>query len=698
MAENNTKVLECVECTKCGARCKPGTQRCPKGHDLTDPFIGKNIYKAKDAGPAKPDDGGGTGNGAGGSGGSSGKFKYIIGGVAAAAVVVLLLFATHVLPITPPESPTPEPAAGEIPTQTDAGDSGSTDGAAGNGTAGGQGSESEDDSTAGGVRNEPPAGPALLMEDTFYQFTPENSYDREGAKEAKAFGSNYSRKDISSVTFQDTLTGKPDDAWDISDAQDGSAWGWVKQQGGFYQLTLAAEGGMKAPEDLSGMFAGYANLRTIAWNGVLDFSGAKNLRFLFCECAELKELDLSPLSSARPTNLWSLLNGCAKLETADLSEMNTAEVIDMAFLFNDCASLNSVKFGRSFVNSNVEDLRGMFQGCESLASLDLRGFDTSSVKNMAWMFNGCKALTELRFDPALFQTKKVESFYAMFFQCEKLIDLDLSGIDFSSVTDTSWMLGQCESLETLNRNWIDLSNVDKTDGMFFDCSSLTSLNFNGSVRLAGFMFAECLSLETLWFEGELKGAESNSLLDCSLDLYCPASDESWNSFEGQLLGGSSVHWIPVAENGIRVLEGTEGIDGMNCKYLFDRQSNTSWCVEFDGTAYVQWVEPEEKKVTAVIIWSCDDSSENPNRFPKEWKLLGYNADGEWVEIKSFTRGSETVNDNVAYKYDATVTDQNGRRVPYSNLDSYQYFYLEVSATAGEPILQFSDIEVIDEPY
>jgi surface protein len=39
---------------------------------------------------------------------------------------------------------------------------------------------------------------------------------------------------------------------------------------------------------------------------------------------------------------------------------------------------------------------GMFDGCTSLTSVDLTGWDTSSVTEMGLMFNRCSKLTELR--------------------------------------------------------------------------------------------------------------------------------------------------------------------------------------------------------------------------------------------------------------------------------------------------------------
>ena len=45
-------------------------------------------------------------------------------------------------------------------------------------------------------------------------------------------------------------------------------------------------------------------------------------------------------------------------------------------------------------------MNSMFEGCSSLASLDLSGWDTSNVTDMSWMFRGCSSLREVSLGPA----------------------------------------------------------------------------------------------------------------------------------------------------------------------------------------------------------------------------------------------------------------------------------------------------------
>ena len=68
--------------------------------------------------------------------------------------------------------------------------------------------------------------------------------------ETPVFGSSYFRSDIRSVVFKDTLADMPEDAWDVSEAQDGSVMAWVAQD----VLTIAGEGGVTANPDSSQLF------------------------------------------------------------------------------------------------------------------------------------------------------------------------------------------------------------------------------------------------------------------------------------------------------------------------------------------------------------------------------------------------------------------------------------------------------------
>ena len=182
------------------------------------------------------------------------------------------------------------------------------------------------------------------------------------------FGSNYQRHQISAVTFLDTLSGAPADAWDVSEAGDGSVMAWVEPDGELYRLTITGEGGVSAGTSCADLFSGYTNMTRISFDGNFHTDAVQDMNSMF--------------------------NDCYSLASLDLSSFDTAAVQDMNDMFSWCVSLTSLELG-SFDTAAVQDISWMFGHCSSLTSLDLSSFNTAAVQDMSWMFWGCEALTSL---------------------------------------------------------------------------------------------------------------------------------------------------------------------------------------------------------------------------------------------------------------------------------------------------------------
>ena len=80
----------------------------------------------------------------------------------------------------------------------------------------------------------------------------------------------------------------------------------------------------------------------------------------------------------------------------------------------------------------------MFDGCESLTSLDLSSFNTAKVIH----FGGPAGMTD----------------GGMFYNCSSLKSLDLSNFNTAEVTDMSFMFWECSSLTTT----INIMNANVT--------------------------------------------------------------------------------------------------------------------------------------------------------------------------------------------------------------------------------------------
>ena len=149
--------------------------------------------------------------------------------------------------------------------------------------------------------------------------------------------------------------------------------------------------------------------------------------------------------------------------------------------------------------SEATSMRAMFYGCNDLTTLEISGLDTSNVTDMSGMFYGCERLTSL--DLSGFDTSNVTDMVCMFQYCRCLTSLNLSGFGTSKVTDMRSMFYLCERLTSLDLSGFDTSNVTRMGGMFSGCSGLTSLDLSrfdtSNVTGMGDMFGGCSGLTSL---------------------------------------------------------------------------------------------------------------------------------------------------------------------------------------------------------
>ena len=160
--------------------------------------------------------------------------------------------------------------------------------------------------------------------------------ETDQAKTYAVFGSDYRREEIGSVRFLTTLADAPADAWDVSQAGDGSVLAWVVPGGGLYDLHIGAEGAILAPENCQGLFAGYANVRSIEFGTEFRTDQVQTMKEMFDGCSSLTELELSSFDTSNVTDMYRMFDGCSSLTDLDLSSFNTSSVTDMLFMFYDC--------------------------------------------------------------------------------------------------------------------------------------------------------------------------------------------------------------------------------------------------------------------------------------------------------------------------------------------------------------------------
>ena len=167
-------------------------------------------------------------------------------------------------------------------------------------------------------------------------------------------------------------------------------------------------------------------------------------------------------------------------------------------LFYNFTAIKSINFNNNFDTSNATNMAGMFYQCENLTDLNLSGFNTSNVTSMQSMFAMSSNLISL--DLSNFNTANVTNMQSMFDGCSSLTDLNISNFKTSNVTTMAWMFAHVPAT-SLNVSSFDTSKVTDMKGMFLKCQNLVSLDLSGfntsQVTTMRQMFQDCKSLTEL---------------------------------------------------------------------------------------------------------------------------------------------------------------------------------------------------------
>ena len=163
--------------------------------------------------------------------------------------------------------------------------------------------------------------------------------------------------------------------------------------------------------------------------------------------------------------------------------------------FKNCGKLISVNLNNIKPTSMTE----MFYDCDTITTIDLSGLDTSENTNMKSMFYGCKALRSIVLDNI--NTDKVEDMYCLFYDCENLSTIDLSNFNTENVESMYSMFYGCKALTELNLDGFNTRNCINMAYMFFNCTGLIALDLHSfvttNVTKMEYMFARCTGVKLL---------------------------------------------------------------------------------------------------------------------------------------------------------------------------------------------------------
>ena len=100
--------------------------------------------------------------------------------------------------------------------------------------------------------------------------------------------------------------------------------------------------------------------------------------------------------------------------------------------FDGCKNIVKIENIKKLNTKNVTNMSAMFRNCGKLTEINVTTFDTSNVTSMTAMFFGCTLLQSINLDN--FNVSKVTTIDVMFSGCSALKELDLSGLYDNKIT------------------------------------------------------------------------------------------------------------------------------------------------------------------------------------------------------------------------------------------------------------------------
>ena len=150
---------------------------------------------------------------------------------------------------------------------------------------------------------------------------------------------------------------------------------------------------------------------------LLNLSEVTDISYIFKDCTNLKEIDLSFLNSMNEIkNIDSLFYNCKNLALIKNFNFSAEGVESFNNLFHNCSSLKTLPDISGWDMRNAKTLKGMFSGCGNLESLpDISKWNLENVVNMEEMFAGCRINKPPDFTKCKWDLKNLKYFEKTFY-------------------------------------------------------------------------------------------------------------------------------------------------------------------------------------------------------------------------------------------------------------------------------------------
>ena len=238
---------------------------------------------------------------------------------------------------------------------------------------------------------------------------------------------------------------------------------------------------------------GHKNLEELNDSNTTVYISDQKYKFIKCFRPIIDGIFIVKIKlSIKMKNCSYMFHNCVNISNLDLSYFDSSLIEKTDFMFSQCINLSNINL-KNFNTKNVETMKGMFYLCKKLSYINLLSFDTINVKNMSYMFGCCFQLAGI--DLSNFSTNKVEDMSFMFLGCINLKSIDLKNFDTKNVNDMSKMFKECKNLSEVNLTSFETNKVNNMNEMFKGCSNLIQLDLSSfeikDSKIYKDMFSDC---------------------------------------------------------------------------------------------------------------------------------------------------------------------------------------------------------------
>ena len=221
---------------------------------------------------------------------------------------------------------------------------------------------------------------------------------------------------------------------------------------------------------------------------LIDMRNLENARAMFCKCKNITTLDNW---KEWKDGLW-------------FNNKVEYKIRNMSMLFNGCINLKSITFPKwtNYIN-NLEDISYMFNRCKNLTEVNnLAVLNSSNMKNLCGLFNGCNSLVKI--SKLTFKSPLIENLGIIFQNCEKLESIETSFDNAKNIRNISGMFAGCKNTRKITPGIYYTDNLMNVAGLCKGCGELETLydiggysKYNMSkVEITKGMFSGCKKLKT----------------------------------------------------------------------------------------------------------------------------------------------------------------------------------------------------------